>query len=162
MVFSVVIYGCESWTINKAEHQRTDAFELWCWRRFLRVLWAAKIQSVHRKGNQFWIFIGRTCWSWNSNTMATWCEDLTHLKRPWCWKILKGKGIADHLTSLLRNLYAGQEATVRTGHGSALLTTPKPLTVWITINCGRFWERWEYKTTWPASWEICMRSGSHS
>ena len=113
-----------------------------------------EIQPVHPKGNQSWIFIGRTCWSWNSNTMATWCEDLTHLKRPWCWKILKGKGIADHLTSLLRNLYAGQEATVRTGHGSALLTTPKPLTVWITINCGRFWERWEYKTTWPASWEI--------
>ena len=42
MVFPVVMYGCESWTIKKAEHQRTDAFELWCWRRLLRVLWAAK------------------------------------------------------------------------------------------------------------------------
>ena len=40
---------------------------------------------------------------------------------------------------------------------SALLTTPKPLTVWITINCGKFWKRWEYQTTWPASWEICMQ-----
>ena len=40
---------------------------------------------------------------------------------------------------------------------SALLTMPKPLTVWITINCGRFWERWEYQTTWPASSEICMQ-----
>ena len=40
---------------------------------------------------------------------------------------------------------------------SALLTTPKPLTVWITINCGEFWKRWEYQTTWPASWEICMQ-----
>ena len=40
---------------------------------------------------------------------------------------------------------------------SALLTMPKPLTVWITINCGKFWERWEYQTTWPASWEICMQ-----
>ena len=39
---------------------------------------------------------------------------------------------------------------------SALLTTQKPLTVWITINCGKFWKRWEYQTTWPASWEICM------
>ena len=38
----------------------------------------------------------------------------------------------------------------------ALLTMPKPLTVWITINCGKFWKRWEYQTTWPASWEICM------
>ena len=40
---------------------------------------------------------------------------------------------------------------------SALLPTPKPLTVWITINCGKFLERWEYQTTWPASWEICMQ-----
>ena len=40
---------------------------------------------------------------------------------------------------------------------SALLTMPKPLTVWITTNCGKFWERWEYQTTWPASWEICMQ-----
>ena len=40
---------------------------------------------------------------------------------------------------------------------SDLLTMPKPLTVWITINCGKFWERWEYQTTWPASWEIYMQ-----
>ena len=40
---------------------------------------------------------------------------------------------------------------------SALLTMPEPLTVWITINCGKFWKRWEYQTTWPASWEICMQ-----
>ena len=39
----------------------------------------------------------------------------------------------------------------------ALLTTPKPLTVWITINCRKFWKRWEYQTTWPSSWEICMQ-----
>ena len=41
---------------------------------------------------------------------------------------------------------------------SALLTMPKPLTVWITINCGKFWKRWEYQTTWPASWETCMQA----
>ena len=40
---------------------------------------------------------------------------------------------------------------------SALCTMPKPLTVWITINCGKFWKRWEYQTTWSASWEICMQ-----
>ena len=40
---------------------------------------------------------------------------------------------------------------------SALLTTPKPFTVWITINCGKFWKRWEYQTAWPASWETCMQ-----
>ena len=40
---------------------------------------------------------------------------------------------------------------------SALLTMSKPLTVWITTNCGKFWKRWEYQTTWPASWEVCMQ-----
>ena len=57
MVFPVVMYRCESWTTKKAEHQRIDAFELWCWRRRLRVPW---IQPVHPKGNQSWLFIGRT------------------------------------------------------------------------------------------------------
>ena len=56
MVFSVVIYGCESWTIKKTESWRIDAFELWCWRRLLRVPWAVR----RSKGNQSWIFIGRT------------------------------------------------------------------------------------------------------
>ena len=42
MIFPVVMYGCESWTLNKAEHRRIDAFELWCWRRLLRVPWAAR------------------------------------------------------------------------------------------------------------------------
>ena len=45
MVFPVVMYGCESWTVKKAEHRRTDPFELWCWRRFLRVLWTARRSS---------------------------------------------------------------------------------------------------------------------
>ena len=61
MVFPVVMYGCKSWTIKKAEHQRIDAFELWCWRRLLRVPWSARrSQPVHLKGDQSWIFIGRT------------------------------------------------------------------------------------------------------
>ena len=61
MVFPVALYGCESWTIKKAEYQRIDDFELWCWRRLLRVPWDCKeIQSVHSKGNQPWGFFGRT------------------------------------------------------------------------------------------------------
>ena len=56
MVFPVVMYGCEIWTIKKAECQRIDAFELWCWRRLLRVPWTARSS----KGNKSWIFIGRT------------------------------------------------------------------------------------------------------
>ena len=77
MVFLIVMYGCESWTIKKAECWRIDALELWCWRRLLRVPWTSKrsnqsredsweslgckeIKPVHPKGNQPWIFIGRT------------------------------------------------------------------------------------------------------
>ena len=52
LVFPVVMYGCESWTVKKAECRRLDTFELWCWRRLLRVPWAAR-SSVHPKGNQF-------------------------------------------------------------------------------------------------------------
>ena len=61
MVFPVVMYGYESWTVKKAECQRIDAFELWCWRRLLRVpLDCKEIQPVHPKGDQPWVFIGRT------------------------------------------------------------------------------------------------------
>ena len=59
MVFPVVVHGCESWTIKKAEHRRIDTFELWCWRRLLRVLWTARIQPVHSEGDQPWVFFGR-------------------------------------------------------------------------------------------------------
>ena len=59
MVFPVVMYGCESRIIKKAEHRRTDAFKLWCWIRLLRVPWTAT-RSVNLKGNQSGIFIGRT------------------------------------------------------------------------------------------------------
>ena len=60
MVFPVVIYGCESWTIKKAEHQRIDAFELWCWRRLENPLDCEEIQQVHPEGDQSWVFTGRT------------------------------------------------------------------------------------------------------
>ena len=89
MVFPIVMYGCESWTIKNAEHWRIDAFELWCWRRLLRVPWTARksVLGVHWKD---W------CWSWNSNTLPTCCEELTHLKRPWCWERLKTGGEGDN------------------------------------------------------------------
>ena len=75
MGFPVVRYGCESWTVKKAEHWRIDAFELWCWRRLLRVPWTARrsVLDVHWKD---W------CWSWNCSTLATSCEELTHWKDP--------------------------------------------------------------------------------
>ena len=63
MVFPVGMYGCESWTIKKDQHQRIDGFKLWCWRRLLRVPWTSVIKvikPVNPKGNQLWIVIGRT------------------------------------------------------------------------------------------------------
>ena len=88
--FPIVMYGYESWTIKKDESWRIDAFELWCWRRLLRVPWTVRrsnqlilkksVLSIHWKD---W------CWSWNSNTLATWCEELTHWKRPRDWERLK-------------------------------------------------------------------------
>ena len=143
MVFPMVMYGCECWTIKKAEHKRIDAFELWCWRRLLRVPWTArrsnqsilkeispensleglmlKLKLQHfghlmRRTDAFELWCWRLlrvswtakdstsssyrksvlkihwkdwCWSWNSNTLSTWCEELTHLKRPWCFERLK-------------------------------------------------------------------------
>ena len=94
MVFPVVRYGCESWTIKRAEHRRIDAFELWCWRRLLRVPWTARRsnQSILPLGNQSWVFIGRTDAEAETSILeilATWYKELTHLKRPWCWERLK-------------------------------------------------------------------------
>ena len=92
MFFSVVKYGCESWTIKRAGHQRIDAFVLWCWRRLLRVPWTARgsNQSIVKeiRPGCYW---KDWCWSWNSNTLATSCEELTHWKRLWCWEGLGRK-----------------------------------------------------------------------
>ena len=113
MVFSVVMYGCESWTIRKAEHLRIDAFEMWCWRRLLRVRWTARrsVLGVHWKD---W------CWSWNSNTLATSCEELTHWKRPWCWE----------------GLEAGGEGDRRGWDGWMTSPTQGP---WVWVNSGSWW-----------------------
>ena len=96
MVFPVVMYGCESWTITKAECRRIDAFELWCCRSLLKVPWTARWsnQSILKKSmlNTHW---KDWCWSWSSSTLATWCTELTHWKIPWCWERLKAEGEGD-------------------------------------------------------------------
>ena len=91
MVFPVVMYGCESWTIKKVEHWRTDAFELWCW--ILRVPWIARRsnQSVLKEISPDFHWKDWS-WSWSSNTLATWWEELTHWKRLWCWGKLRAIG----------------------------------------------------------------------
>ena len=95
IVFAVVMYACERWTLKKAECWRIDAFELWCWRRLFRVPWTARrsnqsiLKEISPEYSLDW------WWSWNSNTLATWCEELTHWKRPWCWEGLKEEGEGD-------------------------------------------------------------------
>ena len=90
MVFSVVTYGCESWTIKKAECPRIDAFELWCCRIFLRVPWTARrsnqsiLKEISPECSLKGLMLTKT-----PNILATWCKELTHLKRPWCWERLK-------------------------------------------------------------------------
>ena len=99
MVFPVAMYGCESWTIKKAEHWRIYVFELWCWRRLLRVSWTA------RRSNQS--ILKEISPEYSLNTLIlklklqhldTWCKELTHWKRPWCWERLKAgeKGITEN------------------------------------------------------------------
>ena len=77
------MYGCESWTIKKAERQRIDAFELWCWRRLLRVLWTARRsnQSIIKEISPKYLLEGLML-KLKFQYLATWCEELTHLKRP--------------------------------------------------------------------------------
>ena len=123
MVFPVVMYGCDSWTIKKAEPWRIDAFELWCWRRLLRVPWTARRsnKSILKEISpgcslEYW------CWSWNSNTLAAWCEELTHWERPWCWERLR----------------AGREEDDRGWDGWMASMT---LWTWAWVNSGSWWWR---------------------
>ena len=120
MVFPVVMYECDSWTIKKAEHLRIDAFELWCWRRLLRVPWTARRsnQSILKEISPE--IIGRTDVEWNSNTLATWCEELTYLKIPWCWERLKAGGKEDDR------------------EWDGWMASPTQWT-WVWVDCGSWW-----------------------
>ena len=121
MVFPVVIYGCESWTMKKAEHWRIDAFELWCWRRLLRVPWTAKRsnQSILKDISPGCSLEGMML-KLNSRSLATSCEELTHWKRLWCWE----------------GLGAGGEGDIRGWDGwMASLTR----WIWVWVNSGSWW-----------------------
>ena len=81
---------CESWSIKKAECWRIDAFELWCWRRLLRVPWIARRsnQSILKEISPEYSLVGLMLML-KFQYLVTWCEELTHWKRPWCWERLR-------------------------------------------------------------------------
>ena len=88
MLFPVVMYECESWTIKKAEHQRISAFELWCCRRLLRVPWTARRskQSILKEINPEYSLEGLVL---KLQYFSYWCEESIHWKTPWCWERLR-------------------------------------------------------------------------
>ena len=91
------VWMWDSWTIKKAEHQRIDAFELWYWRRLLRVPWTARRsnQSILREISPEYSLEGlmlKLKLQYRNQSLATWCKELTHWKRPWYWERLKAGG----------------------------------------------------------------------
>ena len=87
------MYECESWTIKTAKGWRTDAFELWCWRRLLRVPWTSRRsnQSILKEISPEYS-LEELMLKQSSNTLATRRKELIHWKRPWCWEMLKAEG----------------------------------------------------------------------
>ena len=97
MIFPLVMYGCESWTIKKAE-PRNWCFQIVVLEKTLESPLDCKIKSGNPKGNQYWVFIGSVhwFWSWSSKPLATLCDKLPHWKRPWCGERLKAGGEVDN------------------------------------------------------------------
>ena len=90
MVLLVVMYGCDGWTTNKAEHRRIDAFKFWYWKRLLRVLWTEQRskQSIPKAEHSLEGLMLKL----NSNTLVTWCKEPTYCRRPRSWERLKAGG----------------------------------------------------------------------
>ena len=148
MVFPAVIYRCESWTIKKAECWRINAFELWCWRRLLRVPWTARRsnQSILKEINPEYSLEGLS-WSWSSNTLATWWEEPTHWRSPWCWERLKAeeKGTTEDEMAGWHHWINGHEFEQALGVGDGQGRLP----------CCNPWGHKELDTTERLNWTEC-------
>ena len=116
MIFPIVIYRWESWTIRKAECQRIDAFELWCWRRLLRVPWTARRsnQSILKEINPEYSLEGLML-KLKLQYFGHWWKELTHWQRHWCWETLR----------------AGREESDREWDGCIASQTQR---TWVCIN----------------------------
>ena len=131
MVFPVVMYGCESWTVKKAQHWRIDAFELCCWRRLLRVPWTAKRsnQSILKEISPESLLQGLML-NLKLQYLATWCEEVSHLKDPdavkyWRWK---EKGMTEDEMVVWHHRLSGhqfeQAPGIANGQGSLASCSP--------------------------------------
>ena len=157
MIFPVVTYGCESWTINKSKHWRIDAFEpRWCWRRLLRIPWTARKsnQSILKEISPEGSLEGLTR-SWNSNSLATWCKERTHWKRLWCWKNWRKEKqgtTEDEMDGSLHQIdWHDFEQALRVGDGQGSLACCNPwgrreseMTAWLNCKFQFFIERSVY------------------
>ena len=105
--------------IKKAEHQRINAFELWCWRRSWESLGQKEIKPVNPKGDQLWTHWKDWWWSWSSNTLANWCKELTHGKDPNGWKDWrqKEKRVMEDRMVGRHHRFSGQELGKMPGDG---------------------------------------------
>ena len=137
MVFPVVMYGWESWTIKKAECRRIDVFELWCWRILLRVPWTGRRSnlSILKEINPEYSLEGLML-KLNLQYLATWCEELTNWKRPWCWERLRVGGEGDEMDGWHHRRNGHEcEPTSGDSDGQGILA------------CGSPWGRKELDTT---------------
>ena len=168
MVFPVAMYGCESWAIKKAEHWRIDAFELWCWRRCLRVPWTARrsSQSLLKEISPEYslkVLMLKVKFQYLGHLIH---GQMTHWKRPRCWDRLKAggernnrgwmrwlDGITDSMDMSLSNL---QEIAWRAIHGVAMSQTG--LSDWTTTIMLLIWET---SVSQNYIGESLLKSGSH-
>ena len=145
MFFWGVMYGCESWTTKKAECWRIDAFEVWCWRRLLRVSWTERRfnQSILKEINPEYSLEGLML-KLKLNTSATWYEELTHWKRPWCWERLKAGGEGDNrgwdgwMASLTRWTWVWANSGIWWWRGAAVHGVAKSKTQMLTCAALKF------------------------
>ena len=95
MFSPVVMYGCERWTLKKVSAKNWGFLIVVLEKTLESPLDCKEIQPVHPKGSVLSVHWKDWCWSWNSNTLATWWKELPHLKRPWCWERLRVGGEGD-------------------------------------------------------------------
>ena len=160
MVFLVAMYGCESWTMRKDEHRRIDAFELWSWRRLVRVLGLqGDPTSPFWRRSALGFLWKEWCYSWDSSTLATSWEELAHWKRLWCWEGLGAGEEGDDRgwDGWMASLTRGTRVWVNSG---SWWWTVRPGVLWF-MGSQRVGHDWTTELSWTElNWTISSSRGS--